>query len=350
MGNEADRDASDRDEANRTDAAEPGREPPPMAPPGIFARLFDARGEQREVAASDLAGLALDDHQMLWVDVQGDDAALLEQVRSALRLPAPTLPGLGSQPAVVDLGTHFAVRVVAVRTANGHGFEGDVLDVLAGPNVVVTSHRAPIAFIDALRDRPHAQADLGVLSSESFAAVVLDQHLASYFDAVSAFEQNVERLELEIFDDRHSGSLLELRTLRRGASRLRRMLSPHRAVYGVLSRPDFRPREGRDVDRHFGALDVRFERAMDMVENCRDLVMGSFDLFSNQTALRTNASMKVLTFATVVLGILAVVGGTLGMNFEAKFFAAENGFWYAVCGLMLLAAVSLLLGRWRRWF
>src|SRR5690606_1679269 len=111
---------------------------------------------------------------------------------------------------------------------------------------------------------------------ESFAATVLDAQLATYFDAVSAFEMAVERLEMEIFDDRRQECLDELRALRRTASRLRRMLAPHRAVFAALSRPDFRPDEGEAADRHLQALDVRFERAMDMVENCRDLVMGSF--------------------------------------------------------------------------
>lgn len=330
-------------------ADEPRREPAPAAPPAATAQLYDARGGHRQLALDDLEGTHVDDERILWVDVQGDDEALVARARAALGLPEPAFPGV-TQPAVLDLGDSFAVRVVAVRAANGHGFDGDVLDVQGGANRVLTVHRAPLPFLDALRERERAPSELGVLSAESFAAVVLDGHLTTYFDAVSGFEATVERLELEIFDDRHLGSLPELRTLRRSASRLRRMLSPHRAVYGVLSRPDFRPREGRTADRHFGALDVRFERAMDMVENCRDLVMGSFELFSNQTALRTNASMKVLTFATVVLGILAVVGGTLGMNFQAKFFAADHGFWYAVCGLALLAAIALLLGRWRRWY
>jgi Mg2+ and Co2+ transporter CorA len=325
------------------------REPVAAAPAGAFAQLFDSRGGHAAIAPDALAGLAIDDAQMLWVDVQGDDEAVLARVRDALGLPAPDFGGI-SQPAVLDLGESFAVRVVAVRPVNGHGFEGDVLDVQGRANRVLTYHRTPLPFLEALRERDQPQSELGVLSAESFAAVVLDGHLTTYFDAVSGFEAAVERLELEIFDDRHLGSLPELRTLRRGASRLRRMLSPHRAVYGVLSRPDFRPREGRTADRHFGALDLRFERAMDVVENCRDLVMGSFELFSNQTALRTNASMKVLTFATVVLGLLAVTGGILGMNFRAPFFESESGFWYAVGGLVALAATALLVGRWRRWY
>ena len=98
------------------------------------------------------------------------------------------------------------------------------------------------------------------------------------------------------------------------------------------------------------ALDTRFERAMDVVENARELVIGSFELFSNQTALRTNASMSVLTFATVVLGILAVVAGMLGMNFKAGFFDAARGFWYATAALAMIGGLALLIGRWRKWF
>ena len=325
------------------------RREPASAPPAVFARLYGGSGAPPALGVDDLAGLALGDDQMLWVDVQGDDEALFEQVREALSLPRPEFPGK-SQPALMELGECFAVRVVAVHPANGHGFDGDVLDLHGARNRLVTRHRTALPFLDALRDGQPPRAGLGVLSAESFAAVVLDGHLTTYFDAVSGFEAAVERLELEIFDDRHLGSLPELRTLRRGASRLRRMLSPHRAVYGLLSRPDFRPGEGRDAARHFGALDGRFERAMDMVENCRDLVMGSFDLFSNQTALRTNASMSVLTFATVVLGILAVVAGMLGMNFKAGFFDATSGFWYATGALVMIGLAALLLGRWRKWF
>ena len=43
------------------------------------------------------------------------------------------------------------------------------------------------------------------------------------------------------------------------------------------------------------------------VRDLRELVIGSFELFSNQTALRTNDSMRLLTFVTVVTGVIFVV-------------------------------------------
>jgi LPXTG-motif cell wall-anchored protein len=38
------------------------------------------------------------------------------------------------------------------------------------------------------------------------------------------------------------------------------------------------------------------------------------------------------------------------MNFQAGFFEAEGGFWFAVGGLVLIALGALLVGRWRRWY
>jgi magnesium transporter len=331
--------------ANADDAAES------TAPPPLRAVLFDMGHPEgdREVTLAELPALQPGNEQMLWVDLHGADDALRAQVWQALQLPQGDFDGNG-HPAVLNFGETFAVRVIPARGSPNAGFEGDVLDVLAGPNLVVTLHTAPIPFLEQLRASGAGRADLGMLSAESFVASVLDWHLSTYFDAVSAFEMGVERLEMEIFDDSHQDCLGELRALRRAASRLRRMLAPHRTVFGAMSRPDFRPGEGRTEDRHFQALDVRFERAMDMVERCRELVMGSFELFSNQTALRTNRTMHVLTFATVVLGLMALTSGVLGMNFQARFFEHENGFWMALAGLVVLALSALLIGRWRRWF
>lgn len=96
---------------------------------------------------------------------------------------------------------------------------------------------------------------------------------------------------------------------------------------------------------------MRFERALDMVENARDQVLGTFELFSNQTALRTNQAMRVLTFVTVVTGLMATIVGALGMNFGTHFFQSDDaGFYGVIAGLVALAAGAFVLGRRQRWF
>lgn len=100
--------------------------------------------------------------------------------------------------------------------------------------------------------------------------------MESYLHAVSDFEAAVDRIEVRVLASKvHRECPPELAQLRRDASRLRRMLAPHRHVFGALARPDFRPDETGVADKHFRALEQRYERAMDVVESTRELVVGA---------------------------------------------------------------------------
>ncbi|MFT3807231.1 magnesium transporter CorA family protein [Arenimonas sp.] len=317
--------------------------------------LFDSEGMDRVVQdEADLTTLALEEHRLLWIDLQGDDDALLDRIAVALGIPAAASAAMRSRetsPSLHNCGGFFWARTVAVDDGDGIRFQGSVLTVLAGENLVISLHRNAIPFIDAITTREAGETALGRLTSSSFMASLLDWQLSTYFEAASRFDLAVDRLENAILADRDGDSMAELRELRAGASRLRRMLAPHRVVFGGMARPDFRPQESGAANRHFVALDERFERAMDIVENARELVTGSFGLFSSRMSLRTNQQMQVLTFATVVIGVLAVLAGVLGMNFDAPFFrSAGTGFWTAVSCMALLTIGSAWLGRRRRWF
>ena len=338
-----------RRDATRTDTVvvESGR-------PSVCATLFDA--DQRDRVIKEVTARsadALSDRQLLWVDLLCPAEPELRSLAASLSLPDASIIGAldgGTNPVLHDCGDYFWLRAVAVDDEPGSGFQGGVLVLIAGKNLVVSIHRQPIEFIEQLRKRDSARSDIGALGAASFTASLLDWHLSTYFQAVSRFEMEVERLEVDILSDQPRECLAELRVLRKAASRLRRMLAPHRTVFAGLARPDFRPTEEDRTDGHFLALERNYERAMDMVENARDLVVGSFELFSSQTALVTNESMRTLTFATVVIGMLAVIAGILGMNFETPFFKAGTlGFTVAAGAMLLLAAAAILVGRKRGW-
>ncbi len=320
----------------------------------FFCRMFEAGGQSRTIGLDALGHCCPGDDTLAWVDLCDAPADMVDHVWAAWALPQAARAFLeaGSMPEVEQDGDYFWVRSVVVNEAGGkEKLAGCVLVCVAGTNRVVTFRSGCIGFIEELRQQQQGKVAMGMLCAESFVATLLDRQLASYFKAINDYELAIERLEIGILGENARDSLPELQRLRRWASRLRRMLAPHRNVFGVMSRPDFRPNEGKVADRHFVALDTRFERAMDMVENARELVLGSFELFSNQTALRTNDAMRTLTFVTVVVGVLAIVVGALGMNFRASFFTTEDaGFFVAVGGLVALAAGSFLLGRHRRWF
>jgi Mg2+ and Co2+ transporter CorA len=332
----------------------------------VRVTLYDADGADRELDATAIDAIALSERQLLWVDVDlGDEAAapdaradphaLLADLARRLGLGdrgARLLDALNGGARLQNVGDWFLVQVVAVERNGGLDFRGRRLAIACGENRVMSIHHGAVDFIEQLREREYAETRIGSLSAEGFTASLLDWMVESYLHAVSDFEAAVDRLEVTILARTvNPESLPELARLRRGASHLRRMLAPHRQVFGALARPDFRPDDAGIVDRQFRALEQRFERAMAAVENTRELVVGSFELFTTRTAQRTNDTMRALTFVTVLLGSLAVIAGALGMNFRTPFFdTGDRGFWAAIGAMAGVVVLALGVGRWRRWF
>lgn len=339
-------------------AAKQETAPDPARRPTVRAMLFDADGRDQAIEADAIAPSSLGEHQLLWIDVEDDDARDADEILSRLARQlelgdgaAPLLRGLAESVQLRNFGDWFLAEAVAVEHKGKLRFGGRGLAIACGRNFVLSVHRGPIEFIDELRDRERADTRIGALSAESFSASLLGWLVDSYLQAVTDFEAAVDRLEVSVLASRvHRECLPELAQLRRGASRLRRMLAPHRHVFAALARPDFRPDAEGQADRHFRALDQRFEHAMDAVENARDLVVGSFELFATRSAERTNDTMRALTFATVLLGSLAVIAGVLGMNFQLPIFeGGTRGFWIAIGSMGAITVVAAAVARWRRW-
>ena len=323
------------------------------------ATLFDADGDDRDLEFDAIDPASLTERQLLWVDVEDDDndepdAAIQRLVeRFKLGHDAVQLLEDGTGGArLQNVGDWFLVHVMAVDHSGQLRFRPRPLVIVCGQNFVISLHRGPVTFIEQLRDRERADTALGVLSAESFTASLLDWVVESYLHAVSDFEAAVDRLEVRLLGRHiHGQALPELAILRRSASRLRRMLAVQRSVFGALARPDFRPDAEGIADKHFRSLEQRFQRAMDAVDNTRELVVGSFELFTTRTAQRTNETMRVLTFVTVLLGSLAVIAGVLGMNFKAHVFdLGEVGFWTTIATMAGIILLASGIARWRQWF
>jgi Mg2+ and Co2+ transporter CorA len=183
-------------------------------------------------------------------------------------------------------------------------------------------------------------------------ASLLDWHLTGYLAAVEKLETFVDRLDVRMLAGRSIRTDLLDRVIsgRQYVSGLGRTLAPQRSVFYGLSRPDFTLIANSNAAEHFKALEHRFERALDTVEHGRDLVQGSFDLFTTRVAETTNVLIRRLTFLSLMLGAIGAVAGIFGMNFETPYTATgTRGFWLVLGGLGFLVLVSGAISRYRKW-
>ena len=313
--------------------------------------LFDANGTDRtDVALCDIDVERLEATQILWIDCA--DIEAFDAVQARLGIPdalANATRELDERPSVLNTAEHFWIRVASVSIDASVRISDSSFDIVAGRNVVITIRGSNALDATALMPTLDCDTALGRLDAASFVAAILHRLLSTYFDAVADIEDHIERIDQTILDPDLMDCTDELRLLLRATARLRRRLARHRVVFSTLARPDFSPADEGDRRKHFAALDDKYERAMDVVEDSRDLVVDCFELFSSRTALDTNRTMRTLTFLTVLIGTLAVTTGVLGMNFEMAFFESETGFWITLAAMIVLSAGAWWLASRRRW-
>jgi magnesium/cobalt transport protein CorA len=316
----------------------------------LRATFFDATGEDRELDLAAEPPPKLGDRQLLWIDLDERSAEDLHRVAQAVGLEEVALERLAVEERtgpILRLEGRVALTLIAVDPDDA-AVGRHVLDLVIGRNHIITVHQGPLHAIDAFRDDVEREPELGRLDAVGFTAGLLDALFASYFRQIEAIEGRIDELDLlAVRNPRDEPFLDAVVEVRRRIARLRRALAPNREALLPLSRPDFELHEELGVI--WPGVAQRLERAIDGVENARELLVGSFDLYLGRASQRTNDVMKTLTIISSIALPAIVLAGVMGMNFKLPFFD-ENANFYVVIGAMVALSVAILgYARWRTW-
>lgn len=321
----------------------------------VKAYLFDADGNDHAIDPDASVVQNIGDNQLLWVDITGNEEREITDVGALFSLHPEAvnilLKPIG-RPLIQTFDTYFQLNVAAVKEVDDR-YTPLGLDIVSGANYVVTVHTEPIEFLDEFEQHIRGDTQLGQLDAASLVAALLDWHLTSYYAVLDRLESSVDRLDEKALTNRASHKFLnELVGVRRHVAELRRLLAPHRQVFAALASPDFELIASTASAAHFRVLVDRLDHLIEAVENGRDMVIGTFELFSTSTAQSTNDTVRFLTVITVVIGLAGVIAGIMGMNFsDAPFFHTGTvGLLTVIGGIIILSAATLAVARWRQLF
>jgi Mg2+ and Co2+ transporter CorA len=338
----------------RPDRAASRHPDPDASAAAVTIRLFDADRSDDTLDLGPALQRQLNDRQLLWIDVEGElDPATADLVAQRMDLNRRTRNELVRAPDGPFIALHGAYFHLRVATEADHDATGSPgwLDLIAAKGIVVSSHREPVASLRGLDERIERDTTVGSIDGGAFVRAVLDAVVTGYFRAVDAIEDAVDDLDGRALRRRAGDEVLvDLVALRRRIARLRRVLSDQREVFAALGAADFGAANEEDETGDYRPVVDRFENALRSVEDTRDLLLGSFDVFMTRTAQRTNEVMKVLALATVLLLPGSLIAGLLGMNVEIPL--PKDGpisFWLVVVSIVTLAVGVLVVARARRW-
>ena len=336
----------------RLSGADSERNAPVLAGEGISAYLYDADGEDHEVALDPgvLEGLA--DADLLWVDVDSSQEGAIEALTAVMPVKDRSLlSDAERKPFIHDYGDSFVLGVLtlpqdpaAVESGTG------MLTCAVGHSWLVTVHSGEITSLQGFADHLRGDSAQGRLDAPSFLARLLEWVVNAYLDHLDGLQDTIDDLEETVLRGQAGNEAVgQLVELRHDIGRLRRRLSPHRQIFATLAHPSFDVISGSSASRDFGILVDRLEMAVQAVDSTREMIVGAFDVFMTQTAQRTNNIMRVLTIVSLTLLPATLIAGVLGMNMLPHFLLHP---WVSAAALVLMFAVAgglLVTMRLRRW-
>jgi magnesium transporter len=317
------------------------------------AVLFD-RDEAEQVDNWQSQVARLGRKSLLWVDLSDGDDRELDNLQHAFELDDESRRRLAAEddePYFGDFGDYVHVRAFAPSAEDGADL--CAVDCLVSEHWLVTAHRQEVEVIERFRERAaDSSGETGRLDGLEFLATLLEWVLNAYLQGFDRIEDDLAEIEGDLLEESPidpDTCLRELVRLRREIRDLRAALVAHREVFLALTRPELEAIADSHHAARFSSLRSGLEDTIQSARDCRDSVVGSFDVLHARTEQRTNEIMKVLTLASMLFLPGALIAGILGMNFRLGFFAYDVLFWIVLAAIVGMMGAVFVAARLRDW-
>lgn len=283
-----------------------------------------------------------------WIDVEAPTAEVLEGLAGPFGLHKLAIEDclhLDQRPKLEEYPNHLFLVIHGFTAAaeNVCELELQELHIFLAKDWVITVHERPLASIQHAGRRIAAEPTTTLGRGPDFVAyLVADALVDQNFPLLERFSDELEELEVHIFEAVDKQQLMRIFELKRALVELRRVLSPQRDVVGLLSRRGIVHIQERTT-LYFRDIYDHLVRLYEQIDSNRDLLGNTMDGYLSMMANRTNEITKQLTiFATIFLP-LSFITGFFGQNFDVL---SGKGFLYLM--LFLVFSFPVLILTWVR--
>ncbi len=277
----------------------------------------NGKGLQSGLSLDRISDALEEENTLLWVDVADpaeDELRLIGEEFGFHPLAMEDATKRHQRPKV-DFYDGFLLIVFYALEMEDERPRARELTLFAGKNYLVTVHDGAITAVNETAKRWRENATRrGDRSVGLLVYSLLDAIVDDYFPVVDSISEQIEDLEVKIFDHFERKAQKEIFSLKKDLLAVRRVLAPERDVMNVLVRRDS-PVFGDETVVYFQDVYDHILRVTDAVDTYRDLLSSSLDAFLSVTSNHLNQIVKTLTSSSIILMSMTLVAGVYGMNF-----------------------------------
>ncbi len=217
-----------------------------------------------------------------------------------------------------------------------------------GADWLISAHELRFEGVEGVRKRVQEDPRGTLERGADFVLYLLaDALIDRQFPILDAFSDELEDLEVAIFENAKPEHLQRIFQMKRMLVQFRRVLSPQRDVVGLMARRGI-PNVHERTTLYFRDVYDHLVRLYEQIDSGRDLVGNVMDGYLSMVANKTNDITKQLTIFSTLFLPLSFIVGFFGQNFEVL---SSRGYYWAMW-VMIVGFPIALIGwfRHKRWF
>ncbi len=303
---------------------------------------------------SGIEGLAeayADPSTRLWIDLVHPPAELIGRIAEILGFHPLLAEDIAerNQRAKAEIVESVLHLVLFSLAYDGDQIYDRELDFVLGPRLLLSGHstRWDPRATHHLRSGPGALLGAG---PDRLLWALADDIVDEYFPVLDRLGDEIDDLQDTVVAKANPETLERLFDLKRELVLVRRVTAPEREIFNLLTNREMGLVQPDQV-LYFRDVYDHLIRLTDELDNYRELVSGTLDVYLSTVNNNLSLIMKRLTGVTVIVAGIGAIGGLFGMSEAgAAFSGAEAaGFWVVVFGTIAISLAAALILRRLDW-
>jgi magnesium transporter len=297
-----------------------------------------------------LSGLAADPEVRLWIDAILPEPEVVRAIADAVDLHHLIAEDISERNQRAKIET-FGDRVHIVLF--GLVYDGEIepteIDFVLGPRVLVTVHGPEWDARASSSLRFGVEEVLG-RGTDYLLYALADSLVDGYFPVLDRLGDEIDELQDQVLSAATDWTLQRLFIIKRELLEIRRTTSPAREIFNQLTNREVGPIAEAHVV-YFRDVYDHLIRVTDELDNYRELIGGTLDMYLSIVNNNLSRIMKRLTGVTVILAGIGAIAGIFGMSEAGLAIAGgeASGFWLVTGGVVAVAALAALILRRFDW-
>jgi len=330
----------------RQPAGPPAPTPTPTPAEGVVRLVVVEGGSHREfvgeAAIAELPKAMRRRAARLWIDVCGASHELKNRISEALELHpllAEDIVERDQRAKLEQVDGLLHVVIFSLGLDDGNVYERE-LDFVLGERFLL-SHHSKWWDPRATRHLRAGPAEALAKGTGHLLWCLADDIIDSYFPLLDQLGDEIDDLEDQVVARADRALLERLFDLKRQLIRVRRVTSPEREMFNILSNREEKAIPAEDRLYFRDAYD-HLIRLTDELDTYRELASATLEAYLSTVNNNLSLIMKRLTGVTVVVAGVGAIGGIFGMSEAQSAFRLDEGFgfWLVTFGSLILAGLA----------